>query len=178
MDAHRVCGRCSHVEHVTFAEEIFCADAIEDRARVDGAYHTEGDAGGDIGFDETGDDIHTRALGSDDEVHTDGTSHLCDACDHCLRVFAMLTHHEVGELIDDDDDAREFLIIFLLLLVVLCEISHTYFREAMEASTHFRDRPSEGLEGFLGLCDHGREQVWNAVVGHELHALGVDEDEL
>ncbi len=63
----------------------------------------EGDAAGDIGFDDAGDHVGARGLGCDDHVDTGGARFLRDACDGGFDVgWGGL--HEVGQLVHDDDD--------------------------------------------------------------------------
>ena len=52
------------IEHVALAQQAFRARLVEDDAAVDAAGDGEGNARRAVGFDETGDDIHRRALGA------------------------------------------------------------------------------------------------------------------
>ena len=49
-------------------------------------------------------------------------------------------------------------------------------RQVVVARIHLFDNPLEGIRGLLGIGDDRRDQVRNAFVGGELHALGIDED--
>jgi hypothetical protein len=74
---------------------LFGADSIKNGAGVYGAHDPECHACWDVGFNETRDYIHARALSCDDKVHANSASHLSNAGNHCFRVFSELTHHQV-----------------------------------------------------------------------------------
>ena len=90
-------------EHVAAADEVVGAGAVEDGAAVDHGGDFEGDAGGEVGFDDAGDDVGGGALGGDDHMDADGAGELGDAGDGHFDFFAG-GHDEVGKFVDDDDD--------------------------------------------------------------------------
>jgi hypothetical protein len=84
--------------------------------------HVEGDARGEVGLDEAGDDVHARALGRQHQVDAGGARLLGDAGHRGLDVLGR-AHHQIGELVDDHHDvgqlARRLLEVHLLLDVAL-----------------------------------------------------------
>ena len=71
-----------HKQHVAPSQQIFGAGHIQHHTAVYLAGHGEGDAGGEIGFDQAGDDIDRRALGRDDQMDADGAASA--QADHVL----------------------------------------------------------------------------------------------
>ena len=162
-------GAGGEEEHVALAEQEFGALGVEDGAGVHAGPHPEGDAGGEVGLDEAGDDIHGRALGGEDEVHADGTGHLGEAGDGFLDVVGI-HDHEVGELVYDDDDvagrgrfssvsAREVVEeaggLVLEEAVELGDVADAAAGEQLEAALHLAGGVAQGVGGELGLGDDG-----------------------
>ena len=50
--------------------------------------HLEGDAAGEVGLDDAGDDVDRRPLGGDDQVDADGPGQLGQAADGVLDLLA------------------------------------------------------------------------------------------
>ena len=98
-----------HEEHVAAADERLGAAAVEDGAGVDLRRHLEADARGQVGLDETGDDVRRRTLRGEHEVDAGGAGQLGDARDGGLDVLGG-DHHEVGHLVDDADDVGQLLV--------------------------------------------------------------------
>ena len=103
LDTDGLRGTHGHKEHIAHAQQLFGTGTIEDGAAVHLTGHREGDAAGDVGLDQAGDDVHAGALGSHNQVHPGGTGLLGDAADGVLDVLAH-HHHQVGQLVDDDGD--------------------------------------------------------------------------
>ena len=175
LDATRFAHAWSHEEHVAFAEEFFSADLVEDGAGVDLLGDGESDAGGDIGFNEAGDDVDGWALGGEDEVDSGGAAFLGEADDESFDV-AGGGHHEVGELVDNEEDVGHFTVGgrfgfagfvgngdfaagFSDFRVVVADVFDFFLREKRVATLHFVDGPFEGADGFFGLGDDGCEEV-------------------
>src|SRR5207245_10196407 len=72
LDACRLACVDRLVEHVAATEKLFRTTCVEDDAAVDLRADSERDAGGDIGLDQTRDDVGRRALGGDDQVDAAG----------------------------------------------------------------------------------------------------------
>ena len=68
MHADRQAGARRQVEHVTVTEQLLGAALIEDGARVNLARHLEGHARRDVGLDQTGDHVHRRTLGGENQM--------------------------------------------------------------------------------------------------------------
>ncbi len=61
-------------------------------------------------------------------------------------------------------------------LVEVVDVLEAVVRQVVVARVHLLDDPFEGLGGLLGVGDDGRDEVRDALVDREFHALGVDED--
>ena len=57
-------------QHVAVAQQRLSAGLVQDGAGIDLGRHLQGDAAGEIGLDEPGDDIDRGPLGRQDEVQT------------------------------------------------------------------------------------------------------------
>lgn len=101
-------GAWGDEEHVAATDELVGAAAVEDGAAVDFGGDFEGDAAGEVGFDDACDDVDGGALGGDDEVDACGAGELGEASDAGFNVGGG-DHHEVGEFVDDADDVGEFI---------------------------------------------------------------------
>ncbi len=173
-------------EHVAAAEQRFGAVGVEDGARVDLGGQAEADARGNVGLDEAGDDVDAGPLRGEDQMNADGARHLREARDGLFHVGAV-EHHQVGELVDDDDDVGQRLLLPAVVeerrhgafeeLVVLVDVAHAAAGQQLEAALHLADGVAQGVGCQLGLGDDGREEMRNALVHAEFHALGIDEDE-
>ena len=78
---------------------------VKDGARVDAARYGKGDTAGNIGLDDTGDDIGRRTLGRDDQVNAGGTGQLGNTLDRRFHFLAG-HRHQIRQLVDDHDDIR------------------------------------------------------------------------
>ena len=108
LHAARDVGGGDGEEHVALADEALGSLLVEDDPAVGEGGHGEGEAGGDVGLDDAGDDVDGRTLGGDHQVDADGPGHLGDAADRVLDVTSR-HHHEVVELVDHDKDERQAL---------------------------------------------------------------------
>ena len=61
-------------------------------------------------------------------------------------------------------------------LVEVVDVLEAVVRQVVVARVHLLDDPFEGLGGLLGVGDDGRDEVRDALVDREFHALGVDQD--
>ena len=184
VDALETAGAGGKEEHVAAPEEGFGTVAVDDGAGVDLGGEAEGHAGGDVGFDEAGDDVDGGALGGEDEMDADGAGHLCETGDGLFDVGAV-EHHEIGELVDDDHDVgegflvdvfEEVLAAVIEELVELVDVADVVGCEQLEAAFHLADGVAQGISCKFGFGDDGRKEVWNALVHAEFDAFGIDED--
>jgi hypothetical protein len=106
VQAHQAAGSGRQKEHIAAAQQRLRSVGVEDGARIDLGGQAEADAGGDVGLDEAGDDVHRGPLRGQDEMNADGAGHLRQAGDRLLDVRAV-EHHQVGQFVDDDDDVGE-----------------------------------------------------------------------
>ena len=167
----------------------------------------EGDAGGDIGFNDAGDNCGAWGLGCDDEVDTGGAGFGGEEGDGVFD-FGGGNLHEVGELVDDDDDVgkaigKDFLVGgkggsgfgFIAIFeawgevegfdsfgnkgasVEADDIADGSFGHVAVAFFHFVDDPAEGKEDFFGFGDDGDNEVGESVIDLEFDYFGVDKYE-
>ena len=66
----------------------------------------KGNAAGQVSLDHPCDDVHRRALGSQNKVDASGACELGNARDAGLNICGC-NHHQIGQLIDNADDIRQ-----------------------------------------------------------------------
>ena len=148
---------------------------------------------GEVRLDQAGDDVDAGALRGQHQVHADGAGHLRQAGNALLHVLAF-EHHQVGQLVDEDEDvgqrtqfvggsfgllgeqAARLLLQLADLLIELVDIAHAVFGQQAQAALHFEHGVSERVGGLLGIGDHRREQVRDALVHAQFDALGIHHD--
>ena len=173
-------------QHVALAEQLLGAVGVENRARVDLRRHAERDARRQVGLDQSGDDVHRRALRRQDQMDADGARHLRQPADRFLDLVAR-DHHQVRELVDHDDDERQrlrgvgILVAGLLqheldVAVVLLDVADAFGGERLVALFHLAHGPAQRVGRFLRIDDDGREQMGDLFVHPELESLRVDHD--
>src|SRR5690606_18004124 len=183
LDAHRL--RLAHrVEQgVALADELLRAGRVEDDAGVLQGGGREGEPAGHVRLDDAGDDVDRRALRGEDQVDPRGTGELGDALDRGLDV-AGGDHHEVRELVDDHQQVRvggqaplaaggDLHLPGAHGLVEVVDVLEPEGGEVVVAGVHRLDYPLERLGGLLRVGDDRGDQVRDALVDGELHALGI-----
>ena len=105
LDTPQLCASVRE-QHVAVAQQGLCAGLVQDGAGVNLARHLQGDAAGEVGFDEAGDHVHRWPLGRHDEVQTRRTRLLRQPRHRGFHVLGRC-HHEIGKLVDDDDDVGQ-----------------------------------------------------------------------
>jgi hypothetical protein len=89
------------------ADQTFRTGLVEDDSAVgetvDGIRH----AGGNVGLDDTSDDVHRWPLRGQDEMDSDGASLLRQDRQGRLD-FGLHCHHEVRQLIDDHNNEGQY----------------------------------------------------------------------
>lgn len=95
-----------HEQHIAVAQQLLRPAGVQDGAGVHRRRHGQRQAGGNVGLDEAGDDIHRGALGGDDHMHPRRPGHLSQAYDGILHL-AGRGHHQVGQLVDNDENKRQ-----------------------------------------------------------------------
>ena len=117
-------------------------------------------------------------------MHSGGTAHLSHAADGVLH-FLGGGQHQVCQLIDDHHHGGQCLPLLAVFVrlgllrqsVVGGQILHTVFGEQLVPLHHLKHRPLQCPGGLFGIGDHGDQQVGDAVIGGQLHHLGVHHDE-
>ena len=168
------------------SEQRFGAVGVENRARIHFGRHAEGNAGREVGLDQSGDHVD-RSLGRQNQVNADRARHLCEPCDRLFHV-AGIEHHQVGQLVDDDDDvgnrpSRQS----LRRTNSECRSDRTacctdrycgrLWRRAASIAVPFRGRRCAARWQRAWAGDDRRVKVRNAFVVAEFEALGVDQDQ-
>ena len=195
MHPHRHAAAGLQVEHVALAQQGLGAHLVENGSGIDLGRDLEGDARGNVGLDQAGDDIDRRALGGQDQVDAGGARLLGQTGDQLLDFFAD-HHHQIGQLVDDNHDLRQpaqrlgrvggqrervgdqgFALLGVGDLgVVARQVAHPELAQQTIAPLHFGHTPVQRVAGVLHVGDHRRQQVRDAFVRAHLQHLGVDED--
>ena len=74
-------------EHIAHADQLLGAALIEDDTALHRGRDREGNAAGDIGLHQTGDNVSGRALRGYDQVDTGGAAHLSHTADALFNLF-------------------------------------------------------------------------------------------
>src|SRR6266550_466221 len=176
LDACRLACIDGLVEHVAATEKLFRTAGVEDDAAVDLRADSKRYAGGNVGLDQTRDDVCRRALRGDDQVNADGAGKLRDAADQLFDLTGG-DHHQVGQLVDHDHDVRQPPGELLRGLVVVGgDVPHTLGRKQLVTTIHLRHGPAQGRRGLVRFDQHGQSEMRQAVVAGQLDALGVDQE--
>ncbi len=111
-------------------------------------------------------------------MHTGGTAHLGHTADGLLHLLGR-HQHQVGQLVDDHHHAGQLFHVLVRLGqgVVARQVLDALFGEHLVALHHLVHRPLQRAGSLFRVGDHGDEQVRDAVVGRQLHHLGVHHDE-
>ena len=163
----------------------------------------EGDAGGNVGFNDPGDDCSTWGLGGDDEVNAGGAGFGGEKGDSVFYI-GRSDLHEVRQLVDDDHDVgkairerffggggRSCFPVFQLrgeikLLdavgnadssIIGGDVSDAGFCHIAVPLFHFDGDPAKSEENFFRFGDDGDDEVGETIVNLKLDDLGIDQDE-
>ena len=120
-------------------------------------------------------------------MHTGGSCQLGDALDGAFHIV-LGHHHKVGHLVDHHEDVRigghlalgaggRMYLAGAHGLVEVLDVADSEEFEVGVACIHLFDHPFEGLCGFLRIGDDRGQQVRDACVGGQFHALGIHHDQ-
>ena len=149
---------------------------VQDGATVNFAADLKGDARRDVGFNQAGNHIHTRALGRQNQMDAGSARFLGQAGDQ-LFDFLAHHHHQVGQLVNHHHDMRQavqWLRVFggqakgvvdkvalgfglVELGIKTSQITHTHFAHQLVALFHFTDTPVQAVRRLTHIGHHGRE---------------------
>ena len=173
-------------QQISIAEQTFGPGVVQNDLRIDPARHFEGDAGGDVGFDDAGDHLSGGALGGENQMDPDGAGHLRDAGDGGLDVGAR-HHHQVGKFIDDRDDEghllrdgsveRGFEVFIDFSVIKGADVAQAELFEDFVANLHLFHEPLEGGVSAVGFRDDGRDHMGEARILGQLHFFRIDHQE-
>ena len=171
------------------AEQLLGAVDVENDARIDLAVDLEGDLARQVGLDDAGDDITTRPLRRQDDVHADGTRLLCQPLDQVFD-FVRRNVHQVSELVDDDHDVAQENAIrvrfaahalgkFLLAeAVVVLDVVDAGDGQHRVAVLHLVDRPLQDARRLLHVGDDLAAKVRHLLICLQFDHLRVNQDQL
>ena len=180
--------RC--IQHITLADQLFCAGRVQNDTRLDLAGYRKRDTRRDICLHDTGDNVSRRTLRCYNKVHACGSCLLRDTADGVLD-FLGGDHHQVSQLVDNDDDLRQHLILLGMTVlgllgfglfgthevVIADQIAHLMVCEQLVAAFHLTNRPVERTGGLFRIGNDRNQQVRNAVIVAQLNHLRVHHDE-
>ena len=180
--------RC--IQHITLADQLFCAGRVQNDTRLDLAGYRKRDTRRDICLHDTGDNVSRRTLRCYHKVHACGSCLLRDTADGVLD-FLGGDHHQVSQLVDNDDDLRQHLILLGMTVlgllgfglfgthevVIADQIAHLMVCEQLVAAFHLTNRPVERTGGLFRIGNDRNQQVRNAVIVAQLDHLRVHHDE-
>ena len=128
----------------------------------------ESDPGGNVGLQQSGDDVHRWALGSQDQVDAGGAAKLGQP-DQVLLNFKPAHHHQVGQLVDDERQEGHGV---LGLGVVAGDVAGADFLHQLVAAEHLPHHRAEGRVDLFHVDDNRGYQVGDAVEGVSSTRLG------
>ena len=173
-------------QHIAVAQQRFGSTLVKNHARVHFCGNLESDTCGNIGLDQSGNDIDRGALRGQDQMDAGSPGLLRQPSDQFLDFFADY-HHQVGEFVDDDDDEGQGGQVRHVLRNdtghALCDFLHadrvfdglaavgSVFHFAIEAADvayaerrhelvtpfHLRHAPAQSIGCLLHVGDHRRQ---------------------
>ena len=84
---------------------------VENGAAIYARRDAETDARREVRLDDTGDDVDTRALRREHQMHADRARHLRQTRNRFFDVAAF-EHHEIRQFVDQDQHVRQRLHLF------------------------------------------------------------------
>ncbi len=197
VNANRHGGVRAGVEHIPHPQQRFRATLIENGAGVDFAGHGKCDTRRNVGFNQTGDDIHGRTLRRQHQVDTRRTRLLRETRNQLFDFFTD-RHHQIGKLIHQHHDIRQFFqhrmgcihavtwfpvrirdraahaFRFGDLLVITGKVTHAERRHELVTALHFIHAPAQRVGGVFHVGDHFGQKMWNAFIDRKFQHFRVD----
>ena len=126
MQALKLRGSGRQKQHVAFTEKLIGTHSIQNGARIYSGSNLIRHTCGEIGLDDSRQDIHRRTLRGNDQMNACGPCHLRQPGQRVFHTFGC-DHHKVGQLIDQDNNVREFSRRFRQNPLVLLLFGHCGF---------------------------------------------------
>src|SRR5262249_49399074 len=142
---------------------------VEDRTGIDFAGHAKRNAGGEVRFNQAGDDVYGWTLGRKNKMNSHRPSHLRQAGDRFFDVVGV-DHHQVGQLVDDNYEIGEWLVFgvhvveqsrlaaLLECAIVLIDVTNAALRQQLQPALHLLGGVAEHVGCNLGIRDDRRDQ--------------------
>ncbi len=173
-------GRVRRLEqHVPSAQQLLGARQVKDDARIHRRGYVEGDARGEVGFDQAGDHVDTGALGGNHHMDAGCPRHLGDPADGTLYLL-WGHHHQICQFVHDNHDVGQPFLVLKLWRhpgVVVHHVSRGRLGKAAVPTVHLLQHPLKRLGDPLHVYHDLRQQVRDAAVPCQLHPLGVHHQE-
>ena len=187
LHTNRLGGTHRQEQRIALTNQGLGTDRVKNDSRIGGGRGGERQSGWNVGLDQTGDHVHGRTLGGEHQMHTGGSCQLGDALDGAFHIV-LGHHHKVGHLVDHHEDVRigghlalgaggRMYLAGAHGLVEVLDVAESEEFEVGVACIHLFDHPFEGLCGFLRIGDDRGQQVRDACVGGQFHALGIHHDQ-
>jgi len=103
MNTGELGGARRDEKHIACAQQLFRPRLINNRARIDFGGDFKRDTRGEVGFDESGDDVNGRPLRGQNQVNAGCACHLGEPRQRFFHI-PRCHHHQISELIDHDHD--------------------------------------------------------------------------
>ena len=166
-----------HEEHVALAEQRFRTGLVENDPRIDLRCHGESDARREVRLDYARDHVHTRALGRDNEVNTDGAGFLRQPDDLVLGLFSGV-EHQIRQFIDHNDDARQLRFACLYRSgIVRIQVPRADLLQKAVAVIHFGRSPAQNAHDAFDFGLNLAVEVRQPAEALQLHAFRIDHDQ-
>ena len=181
-------------------QQLLGTALVDDGPGVDLARHLKRHAGRNVGLDQTGDHIHRRTLGRENQVNARRPGLLRNAGNQLFHLLAD-DHHHVGKFVDHHDDGRQFgqqrrfvvdafalvqrigqrlarFLGVLDLLVEAREVTHAHLGHQLVATLHLRHAPAQGVGGVFHVGHYRAQQVRDTFVNRQFEHFRVNHDQL
>ncbi len=183
LHTHRRGGAWPQVQGITLAGEGLGTVLVQDDARVQLGSGGEGQPGGHIGLDQSGNYLGHRALGGQHQVDAGGARQLRDALNGGFDVLGS-GHHQVRQLVDHHQQVgvgsdhslgagQRLHLAGTHRLIEVVDVLEAEGGQVVVAGVHLPHHPLQGLGGLLRGGDDRGDQVRYALVDGQFHALGV-----
>ena len=160
-------------EHITLAQKLFRTAHVNDGAGVRLGRNRKGNAGGDIGLDDAGDNIHGGPLRCQNQMNT-GRTRLLRQAQNCVLHIHLSHHHQIRKLVYYDDNARPAVVLILPRGVIGVDLAVTVFAQLLVPLIHLVGCPAQRTGGLVLIRYDRAEQMRKRSVDLEFHDLGID----
>ena len=107
-------------KHISASDQLIGARRIQNCTRVDHRRNTKSNAGREVGFYNTGNNVYRRTLSSNDHVNSHCARQLGNACDWHFHFFTGC-HYQIAKLIHNHNDVRQKTMPFFGIQITVVE---------------------------------------------------------